>query len=1124
MRCPQCNAESRETARFCDECGARLELPCPACGVVATAGKKFCGDCGSRLDGGGSDAIAPSGQAPSPSPVDERRWVTVLFADVVGFTAMSERMDPEDVKALAHRCAERLAEEVRRFDGTVINVMGDAVLAVFGAPVAHEDDAERAVRAALAMRDSLDPSAGTAPVEVHIGINTGEVVAGLLGPVERHEYTVMGDTVNTTTRLMGAAPPGSVFVGEETYRATRRMVRYRELAPIDAKGKERPLSAWEALDVTPLPEARPLGTAPLVGRDEELALLAGIWTIVAREARPHLVTVLGEPGIGKSRLVAEFERGVLGDALVLHGRCLPYGEALGYWALGTALKEAAGIAAEDDAETARARLGELVLGSIGPGQTEADATEIARHLALLIGLDTEGDRTATAPDQRTLHASARRFLEALAGRRSLCLLLEDIHWADDALLDLVEFVASRAHEAPLLIVAQARPELLDKRPGWGRGVRAFTTVPLEPLGERAGRDLVLALCRERGLAEDIAERVGRGAGGNPLFAEELVATVAERGGVAATGMPSAIKALISARLDALPPEERGMLQRAAVFGKVFWEGGLRALGGDGALTDQLDALEHKDLLRAQPRSRFPDDREYAFKHDLIRDAAYDMLPRADRRALHAGVADWIERTGGERTDELLDLLAHHAVEADQQERALGYLTGAAERAHRAAAHREEAALLGKAIEIAAHTGRSGMAADLRVRRGKALASVALWTGARADLEAGLEGLAPDGIERRAEVLMDLASVCFWLLDVPSVRHHATAALELAEEVGRADLQTGAVGWLACADSADGDLISAIDRHQQVITRSQELGITPPGFVLPLYSATVYWLGRPGEGIGHSRGAVRAARELNDPSMMMYGLPHLGLALAGRGHYDEAARVFEEARRFGREYGVDTLLARSIAMSAGFHLDLFDYAGHEAIAEEARDYARTLGFPPPLISAGIDLLLNFARRLEVSRAEKIVDEVAETVETAAAWHGWLWRMRLAEGKAEIALARGDWEETIRLAGEAIEQSRAKGRVKYQALGLGTRAKALASLGRTKAATADLRSAIELARPVGDPALFLGAAAALLAIDGDDALATEARAAVERITAALPDRDTRRRFEAAEPVRRVLAVSA
>ncbi|MBA2451176.1 MAG: AAA family ATPase, partial [Chloroflexi bacterium] len=590
--CSACGASGPPGQRFCGQCGASLARGCPACGAENPPTNRFCGACGAKLD---AAAMAEPEPAP-PSPLrEERRWATVLFADLSGFTSLSEQMDPEDVKALAHRSAERLATEVRRFDGTVINVMGDAIMAVFGAPLAHEDDAERAVRAAFAMRACALADGAQTPLELHIGINTGEVMAGLVGPEERCDYTVMGDTTNTAARLMSAAPTGSVLVGEETYRATRRLVRYRDLPPIEAKGKERPVPAWEALDVAPVPESRPLGTAPLVGRADELALLSGTWTKVCREARPHLVTVLGEPGIGKSRLVAEFERHSLGEALVLHGRCLPYGEALGYWAFATALKEAATISADDDADVARARLADLVTGVIP--ETEGAPVEVARHLALLSGLDTEDDRAAPAADQRTLHASARRFLEALARRQPLCLLLEDIHWADDALLDLVEFVVARAHAAPLLIVAQARPELLEKHPAWGRGVRAFTSLSLEPLDEAAGQQLVLALCQERGLPEDVAERVGRGAGGNPLFAEELVATVAERGGAA--GIPSAIKALISARLDALPIEERSALQLAAVFGKVFWDGGLDALGPSAgaigpraSVTEQLDALEH----------------------------------------------------------------------------------------------------------------------------------------------------------------------------------------------------------------------------------------------------------------------------------------------------------------------------------------------------------------------------------------------------------------------------------------------------------------------------------------------------------------------------------------------------
>ena len=1116
MQCPECAAENREGVRFCEDCGARLDLKCPSCGAELIPGKRFCGACGATLGGGEpARAAAPPEERPAAYR-EERRWATVLFADLAGFTSLAERMDPEDVKALAHRCAERLGEEVRRFGGTVVNVMGDAVLAVFGPPVAHEDDAERAVRAGLAIRDCPLPRPGAAsesPIQVHVGINTGEVMAGLVGPEGRRDYTVMGDAVNTAARLMAAALPGTILVGEETYRATRERVRYREIAPVEAKGKERPVAAWQALEAVPLPRARPLGTAPLVGRDEELALLSGIWTKVAREARPHLVTVLGEPGIGKSRLVAEFERRArtLDNAVVLHGRCLPYGEALGYGALAMALREAAGITPEDDAEAARAKLGDLVAGALGPRATEGDAHEIAHHLALLGGLDTAADRSAAGADERTLRVSTRRFLEALARRRPLCLLLEDIHWADDALLGLIEFVAARAQAVPLLIVTQARPELLEKRPTWGGGVRAFTSLPLEPLDGRAGRDLVIALCGERGLSEEVAERVGRGAGGNPLFAEELIATIAE--GREAAGVPSAIKALISARLDSLPPEERWAIQRAAVFGKHFWPGGLAALGADGDVGEHLDALEARDLLRAQPQSRFRGDREYAFKHDLIRDVAYEMLPRAERRALHGRVADWVERAAGERAEELLDLLAHHAVQAEQHDRALGYLIGAAERARRAAAHREQAGLLAQAIAIAERSGRGDRIAELRAKRGKAFASVGLWEDATQELEAALTSLAPEQQEQRAEVLVNLSLVRFWSIDTAGFRRHASEALPLARAAGRDDLVTEAMAWLAAAEGAEGRLDAAIDQYRRTIERAGELRMPSPA--LSIYQSTLYWTGQFDEGIERGREVVRLARGGHDIDQTMLALQGLGLALAGSGRYDEAALVFDEARQLGREYGVGPFLARSIAVSAGFHLDVFDLAGHEAVAEEARELARSVNFPPALVSASIDLLLNFARRGEASRAEQLVDEVAATVEKAAGWHGWLWRLRLAEARAEIALARGDWEETIRLADDAVERSRGK-RVKYQALALGTRAQALDRLGRGKEAIADLGRAVELARPVGDPALFLRTAAALLALDGSDVLATEARAAAERIAGSLPGDEMRRCFGSSEPV--------
>src|SRR6266849_3764178 len=549
-------------------------ISCLNCGHQNPAGNRFCGVCGSALVG-----TAPL-SVPTPSSVDtsptlrssipsgspgvnlverERRLVTVLFCDLVGFTPLSERLDPEDVREIQSMYFGRMSKEIRNFGGTVEKYIGDAVLAMFGVPVAHEDDAVRAIRCGLGMQAAITSIAADVGKqwEVELALRVG---------------------VNTAARLQTAAAPGEVLVGEETMWLARKAIRFSERREVTLKGKAGVVPVYAALELmeksTKRGERGP--RTALVGRNDELALLKSMWAKVAREERPHFVTVLGEPGIGKFRLVAEFEGSVLNEALMLHGRCLPYGEVLGYWALAEILKEATGITATDDRETTYRKLGDLVAKMIGQTEAVWDPLEITRHLALLSGLDIDMNQSVALADQRALHVSVRRFIEALAHSQPLIVLLEDLHWADDALLDLIEFMAAHVHDVPLLIVVQARPELLEKRPAWGRGVRGFTSLSLEPLDEGNGHELVLQLCKEHGLSEEVIQRIGRGAAGNPLFAEELVATIAERGGT--TGVPSAIKALISARLDALPPEERRAIQLAAVIGKVFWEGGLRALG------------------------------------------------------------------------------------------------------------------------------------------------------------------------------------------------------------------------------------------------------------------------------------------------------------------------------------------------------------------------------------------------------------------------------------------------------------------------------------------------------------------------------------------------------------------
>ncbi len=547
-------------------------------------------------------------------------------------------------------------------------------------------------------------------------------------------------------------------------------------------------------------------------------------------------------------------------------------------------------------------------------------------------------------------------------------------------------------------------------------------------------------------------------------------------------------------------------------------GGLRALGAESNITGQLEELEQKDLLRSQLRSQFRGDREHTFKHDLIRDVAYETLARADRRQLHSRVVDWIELISGERVEEYLDLLAHHGVQANQPERATDYLIRAAERADRAAAHQEEAALLAQAIELAERAGRQYLIAELRAKRGKAFRAVAMWTEADQELKTALAGLAPEQHEQRLQVLIDLAEVRYWLSDTPSTRQYATEALKLAEQVGRDDLADSAMGALALSDASDGEVQVGLDQYQRAIDRADKDLLTHL-FWFEQYGLTLYWTGNYEAAIDRSRQAIERARKLYDTTTIARALGNLGLALTGRGRYDEALEVFSEARQFAHEYDTGTWLARSTTMIGSLHLELFDFARAEALAEEAREISRSLNWPLATASGGIDLLLNYARRQEVGRTESLLVEVAEAVagiQGAHSAHTWLWKLRLAAARAEIALARCEWDAAIRWANNAVAQSVLRGRVKYRATGLETRARALAALGRTLEVIADLHSAVELARSVGDPVILLRAAVGLLNIDGNEELLAETHDVAKRIIATLPDKAMIRCFKAAEPV--------
>ena len=518
---------------------------------------------------------------------EERRVVSVLFVDIVGFTSRAEQLDPEDVRSFLTPYYERVRGEIERHGGRLEKFVGDAVLGIFGAPVAHGDDAERAVRAALAVRDALramNEADRELDLQFRAAVNTGEAIVDLDARPEHGETMIVGDVVNTASRLQSAAPVNGVLVGRETYAATRSTIAFAAAPPVVAKGKVAPVEVWVALDAARPAGERRFSEAPLVGRERDLELLARLWEQVRNDRRPHLLTVIGPAGIGKSRLAEEFARLVTSQGgRALRGRSLPYGDSSAYGAFAQHVKQVAGIFDNDDAAVALEKLGRA-----------GDGPELTQALALLLGF--HADRPI---DREGLFFAARDFVERVARDQPTMLVFEDVHWADRSLLDLIEVLSARTQDVPLLLVALARPELFAERAGWGGGLLSYTALPLEPLDDRDATQMAVRLLPGHE-DDDLAERLASVAEGNPLFIEELAAAVVERSATELDTLPTTVRSILAARLDALEPDERSILLDAAVVGKVFWRGLLERLDSrEAGLSASLGALEERGLIRRE---------------------------------------------------------------------------------------------------------------------------------------------------------------------------------------------------------------------------------------------------------------------------------------------------------------------------------------------------------------------------------------------------------------------------------------------------------------------------------------------------------------------------------------------
>ena len=942
----------------------------------------------------------------APRPRELRKTVTVVFSDVTGSTAIGERLDPESLRRVMARYFEAMKQVIESHGGTVEKFIGDAVMAVFGVPVLHEDDALRAIRAAWEMREALGQlneelarDYGTT-LELRIGVNTGEVVTGT------EERLATGDAVNVAARLEQAAQPGEILLGEETLRLTRDAIQTGLLAPLELKGKAEPVAAYRLQAVREgAPAVERHLEAPIVGRETELRRLRDAFEQALRDRSCQLFTILGAAGVGKSRLVYEFLAS-LDEATVVRGRCLSYGEGISYWPVVEVLKQL------------EPRLPELIEDEL-----------VLTVVRSLLG----GEEVSSSSEE--IAWAFRKVLEAAAAERLLVCVFDDVHWGEETFLELVEHIADLSRDAPILLLCMARPDLLDRRPHWGGGKLNATTVLLEPLSAAETGELIERLLGDATIEAQLRQRIGDAAEGNPLFAEEMVAMLRDSpdGDVA---VPPTIQALLAARLDQLEPSERGVLERGSVEGRVFHRGAVQALAPEESqVTARLTSLVRKELVRPD-KPQLPGEDAYRFRHLLIRDAAYEALPKAARAELHARFAAWLEERGGDLV-ELDEILGYHLEQAHRYRAELGPL----DEEGRTLGHRAAERLVAAARRAAAARGDLPAAANLferassllptddalRLRAQPELAEALIETGALARADEVLQqaiATAPQAGDEGVEARALLARGLLRLQTDPALGNEAVRAdierlIAVFERLG--DDQGLAHAWLglgkvrmwlgACEAGAE-----AFTRALVFAERAGERRERRHALVWLLLAYTFGPL--PAE-----EGSRRVEEIRRDPDG---GVEVEAMALISAAAFNAMQGRFEEARR-------EMMAGRSIYRELGHALD---WAGSAMLAGR------------------VELLAD-----DPAAAEQELREGYETLERLGET-GYL--STVVALLAEAARAQGRLEEAVQLS-EASERASARDDFDSQGAWRNARARALAQQGALAEAERLARESVALLEP-------------------------------------------------------------
>jgi class 3 adenylate cyclase/tetratricopeptide (TPR) repeat protein len=1100
MQCPGCQQENPPQAKFCLECGTRLALTCTQCGTELPAGAKFCLECGQPVSGpspGQSRFTSPEAYTPKhlaqkiltsrSALAGERKQVTVLFVDVSGFTSLSERLDPEDVHGLMNRAFELMLAEVHRYEGTVNQFLGDGIMALFGAPITHEDHVQRAVHAALGIRKGLEGyqdelwSRRRIGFQVRQGLNTGLVVVGSIGNDLRMDYTAVGDTTNVAARLQAAADPGRILMAEATHRLVAGYFHTRPLGALALKGKAEPVRAWEVISArvarTRLDVEVERGLTPFVGRDRELQLLFECFE-KAKTGHGQVVFIAGEPGIGKSRLLLEFRQCLGEEATWLEGRSISFGRSMAFHPLIDLLQRNFRIEEGDPEGTIVTKIerGVLRLGE--------DFRPLLPYLRFLLSVDPGDPAVLTMdPQQRRgeIFDALRRLTVRASEVRPQVAVFEDAHWMDPATEEYLLFTADSIPTSRVLRV-------LTYRPGYVHpfGERTYhTRIALNTLSTEHSVEMAQEILATNRLPEELKALIVRKAEGNPFFVEEVVKSLLEVGALRRSGdgyilakrleeiyVPDTIQDVIMARIDRLEEAPKRTLQLASVIGREFTRRLLDRLAEVRARTEEV-LRELKAIELIYEKSVFPE-LAYMFKHALMHEVAYNSLLMQRRKELHRLIALATEELYADRLAEHYEILAHHFSKAEEWPKALEYLLKAAEKAAKAFATREAIALYDQTLEAASHLGAMLDAkTTMAIHQAKSNLYFIRSEFERSRTEGEhLLALARQTGDRVSEgaALVRMAYASRWAHDFDRALASARQAIAVGEEADAKSALAGGLFITGLIHSSIGQLDQAKDEYDRALTVSRSGGDALHWSLSLSYVGLLKnWAGEYSEASGFLSEALPIAREHNLLVPLLNSFFAYGLILTGKGHYDAALATFEEGLDLSEKVGNEVYHHRLLNGLGWLYIELGDLDRALGLNRQSAEGARKRGDHEVIANAELNLGDIFLAKGDLASAQEYLDGVYRLVKDPATsdWQKWRYSTHLFASLGELWLARGDPARAREFAQQCLELATATNSRKYLVKGWRLSGKIALARRQWNEAEEALRQALSIAETIGNP---------------------------------------------------------